>query len=70
MRRAGGAHGYDNAAPEMAALFIAHGPGVRPGVMLNDMDAVDVHPLLAHLLGLQAPRGDGSLEDLRPALSR
>ena len=70
VRRAGGAHGYDNAAPEMAALFIAHGPGVRPGVMLNDMDAVDVHPLLAHLLGLQAPRGDGSLEDLRPALSR
>ena len=29
--RAGGAHGYDNQAPEMAAIFIAHGPGVGCG---------------------------------------
>ncbi|MFN3816993.1 ectonucleotide pyrophosphatase/phosphodiesterase [Brevundimonas sp.] len=68
VRGPGGAHGYDNTAPEMAALFIAHGPGVRAGVTLQDMDAVDVQPLLAHLLGLEAPRGDGSIEDVAPAL--
>ncbi|MFN4297650.1 MAG: ectonucleotide pyrophosphatase/phosphodiesterase [Brevundimonas sp.] len=68
--REGGAHGYDNAAPEMAALFIAHGPGVRSGVTLQDMDAVDVQPLLAHLLGLAGPDGDGSLQDVAPALIR
>lgn len=68
VRRAGGTHGYDNAAPEMAALFIAHGPEIRPGVVLDEVDGVDVQPLLAHLLGLEAPQGDGSLDDLRPAL--
>ncbi len=68
IRRPGGAHGYDNAAPEMAALFIAHGPGVRAGVTLRDVDAVDVQPLLAHLLGLVPPSGDGTIEDFRPAL--
>ncbi|MFN3538000.1 MAG: ectonucleotide pyrophosphatase/phosphodiesterase, partial [Brevundimonas sp.] len=68
VRGPGGAHGYDNTAPEMAALFIAHGPGVRAGVTLQDMDAVDVQPLLAHLLGLEAPRGDGAIDDVAPAL--
>jgi predicted AlkP superfamily pyrophosphatase or phosphodiesterase len=70
VRGPGGAHGYDNRAPEMAALFIASGPGIRSGVTLQDMDAVDVQPLLAHLLGIAAPHGDGSLEDVAPALIR
>src|SRR5690606_25928739 len=38
----GGAHGYDNAAPQMRALFVAHGPSFRPGARLDDMDSVDV----------------------------
>ena len=70
VRGPGGAHGYDNAASDMAALFIAHGPGVRSGVTLQDMDAVDVQPLLARLLGITAPAGDGSFEDAAPALTR
>lgn len=70
VRGPGGAHGYDNRAPEMAALFIASGPGIRSGVVLQDMDAVDVQPLLAHLLGIAAPQGDGSMEDTAPALVR
>ena len=69
VRSPGGAHGYDNAAPDMAALFIAHGPGVRSGVTLENMDAVDVQPLLAHVLGIDASRGDGSIMDVRPALT-
>lgn len=68
VRRAGGAHGYDNAAPEMAALFIASGAGIRPGVTLDDVDAVDVQPLLARLLGIAAPQGDGDFSDTAPAL--
>jgi predicted AlkP superfamily pyrophosphatase or phosphodiesterase len=70
VRGPGGAHGYDNMAPEMAALFIASGPGIRSGVVLQDMDAVDVQPLLAHLLGIEAPQGDGSIADVEPALTR
>lgn len=57
----GGAHGYDNAAPEMAALFIASGPAFARGVRLEPFDNVDVAPLLRDLLGLpQAADGDGS----------
>ena len=57
----GGAHGYDPAATEMAALFIASGPGIAPGVTLPPIDNVAVAPLLRHLLGLPpVPSSDQS----------
>jgi len=59
----GGAHGYDNAAPEMRALFIGHGPAFARGVVVPDMDSVDVQPLLGRLLGLAVPPGDGRAGD-------
>ncbi len=61
--RPGGAHGYDNLAPEMRALFIAHGPGVIAGRRLTELDSVDVQPFLARVLGIAAPRGDGRPQD-------
>ncbi len=64
--RAGGAHGYDNQAPEMAAVFIAHGPDVVAGRRLTDLDSVDVQPFLARMLGLSAPAGDGRAADTLP----
>lgn len=64
--REGGAHGYDNASPEMAALFIAHGPGVVKGRRLVDLDSVDVQPLLGRLLGIAVPQGDGDPADTLP----
>jgi predicted AlkP superfamily pyrophosphatase or phosphodiesterase len=63
-----GDHGYDNASPEMAALFIANGPAIRPGVRLPAFDNVDVYPLLARLVGVAAQPNDGNLADLAPAL--
>lgn len=66
----GGAHGYDNVAPEMRALFIAHGPSFRQGTTLPDIDSADVQPLLARLLGLAVPSGDGRAEDTLPAMAR
>jgi predicted AlkP superfamily pyrophosphatase or phosphodiesterase len=61
--RTGGAHGYDNFTPEMAATFIAYGPRIARGRILADLDSVDVQPLLARLLGIEAPAGDGRAED-------
>jgi predicted AlkP superfamily pyrophosphatase or phosphodiesterase len=66
----GGAHGYDNQALEMRALFIAHGPDLARGVSLPEMDSVDVQPLLARLLGLTAPLGDGRAGDTEAAMAR
>lgn len=67
--RAGGAHGYDNAAPEMAALFIASGPAFLSGVRLPAFDNVDVYPLLARLLGIPPHSGDGNPATLAASLA-
>ncbi len=57
----GGAHGYDNAAPEMAALFIAAGPHIRAHPRLAPFDNVDIEPLLRDLLHLPLdPATDGN----------
>ena len=65
-----GEHGYDNASPEMAVVFIANGPAFRKGVTLKSFDNVDVYPLLAKLVGVKARPGDGKLSDLAPALAK
>lgn len=64
-------HGWDNLAPEMAAIFLAMGPGIAPGQVVPAFEAVHVYPFVAHLLGLQAnPEIDGRLEVLLPLLRR
>jgi predicted AlkP superfamily pyrophosphatase or phosphodiesterase len=54
-----GEHGYDNDDPEMRALFVAHGPDFRRGLVVPEFDNVDVYPLLAHLLHLRPQPNDG-----------
>lgn len=66
--RSKGAHGYAQTEPDMAALFLARGPSFKPGVKLAAFDNVDVQPLLARSLRIAAPKGDGDLSALQPAL--
>ena len=67
--RTGGNHGYDNAAPEMRALFVAAGPAFRPGVRLKPFPNTVVAPLLRDLLGLPAGANlDGDDAPFRGAL--
>lgn len=62
-------HGWDNAVPEMAAIFIARGPGIAAGQTIPAFESVHVYPLLAHVLGLTPnPAIDGDLSVLRPIL--
>lgn len=49
---AGGAHGYDDAAPDMQALFVASGPAFRSGVKLPSFRNTAIHPLLRRVLGI------------------
>lgn len=63
-----GAHGYDNADPEMAAIFIANGPAFRAGATLPAFDNVSVYPLLTRLIGVTPAPNDGSIEDTAAAL--
>ncbi|MDE1145590.1 MAG: ectonucleotide pyrophosphatase/phosphodiesterase [Azospirillaceae bacterium] len=65
-----GDHGYDNADADMRALFVAHGPAFKQGLVVKEFPNVDVYPLLVRLLDIQGERNDGHLEDtldmLRP----
>ncbi len=67
----GGTHGFDNHAPEMAALFIASGPSIRAKGTLPGFDNVDVEPLIRDLVGLP-PRKirDGDDAPFRTVLRR
>ncbi|MEH3158066.1 MAG: ectonucleotide pyrophosphatase/phosphodiesterase [Sphingomonas taxi] len=69
-RRAGN-HGFDNAAPEMAALFVANGPAFAAGRRLPPFDNTAVAPLLRDLIGLPAGTGlDGTDAPFRQVLQR
>lgn len=53
-------------------IFIAHGPGIRPGYKLAGARLVDLAPTILHLLGVPIPTGldghllSGALLDPRP----
>jgi predicted AlkP superfamily pyrophosphatase or phosphodiesterase len=63
-----GSHGYIGTDPEMLALFIAYGRGIRPGVKLDIIDNVDLAPTAARLLGIELKDTDGQpLKDILAA---
>jgi predicted AlkP superfamily pyrophosphatase or phosphodiesterase len=64
----GGEHGYDNAVPNMRALFLAHGPDFKSGATIGEFPNVDVYDLLARLLGIEAAPNDGTLAPFLPVL--
>lgn len=68
-----GSHGFDPMLDSMAAILIAHGPDFEPGAVLDEIDSVDVHPLLMRLLRLPPlPSGarDGDPQRTLPLLRR
>lgn len=48
-----GTHGYVATDPELQAIFIASGRGVKPGVRLDGVSNLDIAPTLARLLGVE-----------------
>lgn len=57
-----GMHGFDpRRVPEMKASFFAEGPDIVHGRTVRPFENVNLYPWLAHMLGLNAPKTDGSL---------
>lgn len=54
--------------PEMKAIFLAAGPDIVPGKTLAPFENVNLYSWMAHLLGLKAPKSDGSLNILAGTL--
>lgn len=53
------AHGYDNFAPEMEAIFYAAGPSFKKNAQVPTMANVNLYLLIARLLNLQPAPNDG-----------
>jgi hypothetical protein len=54
-----GSHGYLAGDPDMDAIFIASGYGVRAGAMPPNISNLDVAPTVAKLLGVPLPSAKG-----------
>jgi predicted AlkP superfamily pyrophosphatase or phosphodiesterase len=54
-----GAHGYVSTDPELSAIFIASGRGIKPGVTVDSVNNIDLAPTMARLLGLELNEVDG-----------
>jgi len=66
-----GAHGFDVAAvPEMKGIFIAAGPALKSGLVIEPFENIHIYPAIAQILGLRAPAAiDGDFQVLRPLLN-
>ena len=54
-----GSHGYVSSDPDMDAMFIAAGYGVRAGALPASISNLDVAPTIAKLLGVALPTAKG-----------
>jgi hypothetical protein len=64
-----GEHGYDpRQMPEMKASFFAVGPDIVQGKTVVPFENVNIYPWIAHILGLNPPKSDGSLNVLANTL--
>jgi hypothetical protein len=54
-----GAHGYLNSDPEMNAIFVASGAGIKAGSKLGQIKNLDIAPTIARLLGVQFAGAEG-----------
>jgi predicted AlkP superfamily pyrophosphatase or phosphodiesterase len=63
-----GSHGHDPDLPDLHAVCIAWGAGIKPGVNLGRISNTSVAPTIAQLLGFSIPDAEG--KPLRRALVR
>jgi predicted AlkP superfamily pyrophosphatase or phosphodiesterase len=54
-----GDHGWDNATPNMGALFLAHGPAFKSRATLDPFDNIQVYNLVCATLGIKPAPNDG-----------
>jgi predicted AlkP superfamily pyrophosphatase or phosphodiesterase len=54
-----GSHGYLASDPDLQALFIASGRGIKRGAKLDSVSNLDLAPTIARLLDLQMPDVQG-----------
>lgn len=66
----GGAHGYDNANPDMHAIFYAVGPAFKKGYAFDQLDNVDIYNLICKILKIKPAPNDGNPGHIKHLLRR
>lgn len=56
-----GNHGYLNTDPNMNAVFVAWGRGIKKGARIGVIENIDIAPTAAHLLGQSLPNVQGKV---------
>jgi alkaline phosphatase D len=64
-RYTGGAHGYDNANPDMHGIFFAQGPAFKKGYQHKTFINTNVYNIVINALGLTPAENDGNWEDVK-----
>jgi hypothetical protein len=57
----GGTHGFFPDFKEIQTGFVAFGKGIKKGTVIPEMSLVDIAPVIAKLLQIQFPAGEGNL---------
>ncbi len=64
-----GFHGAPPQFEEMQGVFIASGPAFRADYKIEEVNIIDIYPLLCNVLGINIPRHiDGNLENIKEIL--
>jgi predicted AlkP superfamily pyrophosphatase or phosphodiesterase len=70
MRPRAGGHGYDPEAREMHGLFVAAGPAIRNGLVVEPFQNIHVYEFLCAILNLRPAKNDGDAAVTRRFLAR
>lgn len=57
----GGTHGHFPDTKNIRTGLIAHGPGIRKGAVIDEMNLRDMTPIMVKLLGISFPKVDGKI---------
>jgi predicted AlkP superfamily pyrophosphatase or phosphodiesterase len=57
----GGTHGYFPDTKNIRTGLVAHGPGIRKGAVIEEMNLRDMTPIMVKLLGITFPKVDGKI---------
>lgn len=57
----GGTHGYFPDTKNIRTGLVAHGPGIRKGAVIEEMNLSDMTPIMMKLLGVPFPKVDGKI---------
>jgi predicted AlkP superfamily pyrophosphatase or phosphodiesterase len=60
-RNKGGAHGHFPDFREIRTGFVAVGPGIKKGSVIQEMNVIDIAPYISKLLGLSLPGVEGKI---------